>query len=528
MASSSGYSRPTVPPSPEAFEAPLGDAALLERFIHNDDQAAFEVLLGRHGGMVMGLLRRLSLQEADAEDAFQATFLTLVRKAGSIGKRDALASWLYKVAFRIALDVRERAKKRQTKEQALTGSEPAPMEKDVAAFWSLLDAEALRLPEKYRVPFVLCHLQGQSLEQAAAQLGCPVGTVGTRLARAREFLRTRLARRGLVLTAAAVASYLGAGQAAQAAVAPATLHGTLQLVLNFRKGAPAAASAAAVFALSDRAVQALLLAKAKFAGLVAASVLIVAVTSALLLAPLFAQPSPEPAPQKDWMYLWGTVVDPDKDGRFVATRETLTVTVPGPAHVLVDGARQNAPRVIRDVRGDFQVQVKVAALAGHKGAFQRNLFLEGPAGFLNTSAFHGAGLVVMEDADNFFKLEQGVTGDEQKHYLAWQTRIEGVSDHGSLMHPKNVRFNYLRIQRLGPHLWFAGSPDGERWKYFPIITAEDLPDRFTVGLIAGHNTDAGMEATFAEYQVQRFHFGNNPRPAKKGGVALPPGCARCH
>src|SRR5262245_3658613 len=107
------------PASSQAVPGPPAetqDAVLIARFLDARDAAAFELLMHRHGGMVMGLLRRLGLQEADAEDAFQATFLTLVRKAGSIGKRNALASWLYKVAYRIGLEQRQRVRQRHTKE----------------------------------------------------------------------------------------------------------------------------------------------------------------------------------------------------------------------------------------------------------------------------------------------------------------------------------------------------------------------------------------------------------------------------
>src|SRR5262249_44076954 len=337
-----------VPASSEA-----GDAALIERFLAHQDAAAFEVLMTRHGPMIMGLLRRMCLQEADAEDAFQATFLTLVRKAGSIGKRDSIASWLYKVAFRIALEQRERAKKRQTKEHALTGNEQAPMEKDVAAFWSQVDVEVMQLPEKYRVPFVLCYLQGLSLERAAAQIGCPLGTVGTRLAWARNFLRSRLAKRGVVLTAAMVVTFLSQAQLAQAAPSAVVLHGTMQTALQFQSGA---AVSAEVMVLSDRAVHGLFVAKAKFMALVSAGAPAVGLAGALLV-PRLLQPA---TPPEDWLAHWGTVVDPDGDCRFSASRTILKVKVPGQAHVFAGGERTNAPRVVREVRGDFMVQVKTA------------------------------------------------------------------------------------------------------------------------------------------------------------------------
>src|SRR5262249_31028688 len=182
----------------------LADGELVERFVRSRDEAAFEVLVWRHGPLVWGLCRRLLRQESDAEDAFQATFLTLVRKAGSIGKGGSVASWLYKVAYRVALHARARAARGAGREQAAP-AEPAagpaedPVWRDLRP---VLDEEIGRLPEKYRVPVLLCYLEGRTVDEAAEQLGWPRGTVATRLTRARERLRGRLVHRGVALSAA--------------------------------------------------------------------------------------------------------------------------------------------------------------------------------------------------------------------------------------------------------------------------------------------------------------------------------------
>jgi RNA polymerase sigma factor (sigma-70 family) len=173
------------------------DAQLLARFVHHRDDEAFELLVWRHGLMVLNVCRRVSRHEHDAEDAFQATFLALARKAGTIGKRESVGSWLYKVAYRVALRV-----KNTIPMQSLT-AEPLPeplsrepvnqlLDRELSA---AIDEEIQRLPEKYRVALVLCHLEGQTIESAARSLHCPPGTVGTWLARARTLLRRRLARR---------------------------------------------------------------------------------------------------------------------------------------------------------------------------------------------------------------------------------------------------------------------------------------------------------------------------------------------
>src|SRR5262249_24935897 len=156
--------------------------------------------------------------------------------------------------------------------------------------------------------------------------------------------------------------------------------------------------------------------------------------------------------------------------------------------------------------GDFMVQVKTVPLpmARVTTAFEKNLFPgDGPAQVRNAAPFQAAGIMIVEDKDTFLKLEQGAVreGDEVKNYLAWQTCIKGTSKHGEALHAKNVAFTHLRVERLGPHLFFAGSPDGERWKYLPSATAAELGDILKIGLTAGHNTSDGFEATFSEYKL---------------------------
>jgi RNA polymerase sigma factor (sigma-70 family) len=180
-------------------DSELSDAHLLRRFVQARDAAAFEVLVWRHGPMVFGVCRRLLRSEQDAEDAFQAAFLTLVRKARSIGRGEAVAGWLYRVACRIALRARADAAKRP-RPAALDpdslAAEPTP---DLLAgdLRPALDEEVNRLPARYRTAFILCYLRGKTNAEAARELGCPPGTVATRLAWARERLRARLTRRGL-------------------------------------------------------------------------------------------------------------------------------------------------------------------------------------------------------------------------------------------------------------------------------------------------------------------------------------------
>jgi RNA polymerase sigma factor (sigma-70 family) len=197
------------------------DRHLLARFVADRDEAAFEAILRRHGPMVLGVCRRVLGHEADAEDAFQATFLVLARKARSLRKPELLGNWLYGVANRTAAKARAQAAKRQAHERQVAAMPTVNPAHEVV--WRelrpLLDAEVARLPEKYRAPFVLCYLEGRTNEAAAALLGCPAGTVFSRLAWARERLRGRLTRRGLTLTGTALLALL-AEQATAAVPAP--------------------------------------------------------------------------------------------------------------------------------------------------------------------------------------------------------------------------------------------------------------------------------------------------------------------
>jgi RNA polymerase sigma factor (sigma-70 family) len=205
--------------------ANLLDGELLEGYIRRRDQAAFEALVRRHGPMVLGVCRRILRNEADAEDAFQATFLILARKAGSIRQKGTVANWLYGVAHNTALKARAINRRRRSKEFA-AGNMAAPKtsEETWRQVQGLVDGELSLLPEKYRIPIVLCELEGRTIKEAAAHLGWPDGTVATRLRHGRELLARRLARHGLALSGTVLASVMAANAAT--ARVPATLLGS--------------------------------------------------------------------------------------------------------------------------------------------------------------------------------------------------------------------------------------------------------------------------------------------------------------
>jgi RNA polymerase sigma factor (sigma-70 family) len=208
------------------------DAELLEAFLRGRDGLALEVLVRRHAPMVWGVCRR-ALAHHDAEDAFQATFLVLVRKAASIHSRELLPNWLYRVACQTARKARQRAAKRCAREkQVRVMPEPPRGPHDDGAgpeLRALLDEELSRLPEKYRVAVVLCDVEGSTRHDAARQLHLPVGTVASRLERGRALLARRLLKRGLGASATALAA-AGLQQAASGAVPAALLTRTIKAV----------------------------------------------------------------------------------------------------------------------------------------------------------------------------------------------------------------------------------------------------------------------------------------------------------
>jgi RNA polymerase sigma factor (sigma-70 family) len=210
------------------------DSDLLRRFVQLRDEAAFETLVRRHGPMVLGVCRRVLNNLHDAEDAFQACFLVLVRKAPGLRAPGTIGNWLYGVAYRTALHARGMALKRRVKETSV------PLRTDAAEDrWSelrdLLDRELERLPEKYRSVVVLCDLEEKTRKEAARHLGWAEGTVASRLARGRCLLAKRLSRGGLALTGGALAMMLGQ-KAASACVPQVLLVSTIKAANLFAAG----------------------------------------------------------------------------------------------------------------------------------------------------------------------------------------------------------------------------------------------------------------------------------------------------
>jgi RNA polymerase sigma factor (sigma-70 family) len=200
---------------------PLTDGQLLESFTRQRDDKAFSALLERHGPMVLRVCRRALADAQDAEDALQATFLILARKADSIIKRGSIGAWLHGVALRVARRVQRANTRRRARENRWAEQQPETPREETS--WreacALLDEELQRLPENYRAPLVLCCLEGRSRDEAARQLGWSLGTLKRRLEQGRDVLRNRLARRGMELPAVLLALEVSASKAPAALLA---------------------------------------------------------------------------------------------------------------------------------------------------------------------------------------------------------------------------------------------------------------------------------------------------------------------
>lgn len=274
--------------------AGLSDGELLERYTSRTGEAAelaFAALVERHGPVVYRVCRRMLRDPNDAQDAFQAAFLVLIRKARSIRNRDSVGSWLYGVALRVAADSRAATSRRAAHERnAARGEVQHPSSSELS---EVVTEEVGKLPEKFRVPILLCDLEGYTCEEVARRLGWPLGTVRSRLTRGKERLRSRLERRGLAPSASVVAAAL---RMPAETVPPGLVHATLRSAVSVTTGqAVAGAVSAPVFALSEGVVRSMLFSRIKLSAgaLMAAAV---TVGTAGVLAQATPDPSGNPSP----------------------------------------------------------------------------------------------------------------------------------------------------------------------------------------------------------------------------------------
>jgi RNA polymerase sigma factor (sigma-70 family) len=277
----------------------ITDAQLLDKYLTHHSEVAFEAILRRHGPMVLGVCRRVLENHADAEDAFQATFLVLVRKASSIAPRGMVGNWLYGVAYRTSMKARAMNATRRMKERSAAARGDPAVSTDLARcdLQGVLDQELNRLPDKYRAPLVLCDLEGKTRSEVARQIGCPEGTVATRLVKARHLLAKALTRRGLTLSGSGVALLLGPAVAAAVPVPSPLLLSTIKAATAFAASPATAAGLvpANVVALTQGVLKAMSMSKMKafLMVLFAAGVL----TLSGLVPSALPQGSPQPKPE---------------------------------------------------------------------------------------------------------------------------------------------------------------------------------------------------------------------------------------
>jgi RNA polymerase sigma factor (sigma-70 family) len=349
------------------------DKQLLEVYLSRREEAALAALVYRHGPMVWGVCRRVLRNYHDAEDAFQATFLVLVRKASSIALPELLANWLYGVAHQTALKARATTAKRRSRErQVMKMPEPAVIEQDL---WNdlqpLLDQELSRLPDKYRVAIVLCDLGGKTRKEAARQLNLPEGTLAARLVRGRVMLAKRLARHGLAVSGGSLAAVL----AENAVSAPAPLSvvvATIKATGLFAAGQTAAQGAISVevAALTEGVLRTMFLTKLKIAtAVVVAAAFLASGFSAVLIPALQAGPTDgsalvrlghdevphQPPAKTDKEMLQGTwrLVETHKHGKQVDAKDIPI----NPHRLLIDGSK---------------VEIKLTKGGGDRGEFELN------------------------------------------------------------------------------------------------------------------------------------------------------------
>lgn len=518
--------------------AGLSDRELLERVVEGPEthEAAFAAIVARHGPMVLGVCRQLLGDHHDAEDAFQAVFLVLARKARSIRDPNGLGAWLYGVALRTARKARRRrdrlrkAEEAQQANAAYSGRMPGQPE---AALLDRERAEALhreidRLPGNYRMPVVLCYFEGLTLDEAAHRLRWPVGTLRSRIARARNRLRLALDRRGFALSSAAIAVMLGSARAARASVSPLLCESTTRAALRFaaRQSAAVGASASAASAMAQEVLRTMVFARIR---MVISSLLMVAAAAMAgatwIVRPeaMADEPRIRPAvrttvdeptaprmPARERMTVVGRVLDPQ--GRPVAK---AVVTVLGASKQADDRPMAGEPEVLGqatcDASGRFRLEMPRITSATHH-----------MIGVTAMAPGYGMGWVDLgvdaeqPSAEVTLRPEQVVVGRifdiKGRVVPGVKLTVEGVG------HTK-VGPEVLPDHIEGPHFLGGGTSPPAAWPA-PVVT--DNEGRFTIRGI-GQGLRTLLMADDPEYARQRIIVDTDDAPESKPvRVALQP------
>jgi RNA polymerase sigma factor (sigma-70 family) len=356
------------------------DGRLLADFVERRDGSAFAALVHRHGALVLNVCRRTLRDAADADDAFQATFLVLARKAASIRKGESLGSWLHGVAYRVACKLR--ADRARRERGAVPLAETAQPDTTAEVTWRevrcVLDEELAGLPDAYRAPLVLCYLEGKTQDEAARELGWTLGALRGRLERGRDRLRARLVRRGLTLSAAVLGAALAHATPCEAATAALEVS-TVKAALLSLSGAPGASAQAAalakgvlstMFASNLRTATLLFLGVGVLGGGGAATFFGAAPASQASVAP--EAPEPKPPDEKAIRALIRQLGDDEFEKREAAQRRLVEIGEPALPQ-LREAARdsrdaeisQRAARLVRLIEKTIFGEVR--RLGAHQG-----------------------------------------------------------------------------------------------------------------------------------------------------------------
>lgn len=468
------------------------DSELLRRWIVGREEMAFEVLVWRHGPLVLGVCRRLLWRDSDVEDAFQATFLTLVRKATSVRDGGSLASWLHRVAWRVA----SRARRSTCRRGELPLSEDLPGRSvPDGELGELLDAEIDRLPQRYRQAVVLCLLEGHSQAEAARLLGVPVGTLSSLLCRGRERLRERLARHGLSAPTEHSPAALPVGL-----VAPA-----VRLALSSCDGSagavPARVAELACGVITEMSRQKMLTAWGVLLALVlllgAGSVpLFESLASRGVAADTSAKDEPEPdatlaEPFDGKLRLKWTVLRPDeKYYSLKKNKGKLTITTQrGTIHAEADRNEIKAKNLFLlsnpSTKSDFELSVCIS-------------------GFTPKESYQQGGLICYDDDDNYVKF----TYEHTCLVLLRETEAKSQIVRTDFSSDGNV---WLRLTRRGEKYEYASSADGKKWTVHGEHSwREKGPAK--VGLIA---KNGGSDAPEVDVCFESFRFRRLPKAKEK-------------
>jgi RNA polymerase sigma factor (sigma-70 family) len=454
--------------------ATAADAVLLQQFVDNRDEAAFAALVQRHAPLVLGVCRRLLADDHDAEDVFQATFVVLARQAASLRGGGRLPGWLHTVTCRLALRARSQASGRRARERQLSAMDyaEAPIEQVWRDLRPILDEELQAISAKYRIPLVLCHLAGKTQQEASVELGCSRDMVRRRLERGIELLRSRLTRRGLGLTAGAVAGALAAGPVAEAAPAA-------WVSAAVRAGLPGSASAISirVAALAQGAMRDVWLGKLTVAAIFLAAGVVCAAAATVAQHALLAPPpsaageaaprqvtvaAPEQLPTVD---LYGDPLPAGATARLGTTRfRRCTALAFSPDRKILALGYGDAIGLLDVASRRHSVLIDAKQEAYPRGKFGP------PTPWSMAFAPDGKTLAVRFDNDAFLRIWDVATGKEARRwqmpeYYSW---IIAYTPDGRGLLTVNYDWAGNKIGTQNIHLWEVAT--GKSIRQFPGIS----------------------------------------------------------